>query len=147
MKRLSLWWIGAVTLLMPLGRVGAQDAGRLNQLVSRIESRVEAMTPDDRLPVSRGALFRGNLVDVRRALDELAAAGEPAIPGLVRLLGSRRAHLRANAAYALGEVGGPKTVEPLLGAAKDLVGAVRYHVALALGNTGSAAALDRKSVV
>ncbi|MBI5835518.1 MAG: HEAT repeat domain-containing protein [Armatimonadetes bacterium] len=141
MKRLSLWLIGAVALAMPLGRAVAQDAGRLNQLVSRIEARAEAMTADDKVPVSRGALFRGNLTDARHALEELALAGEPAIPGLTRLLGSRRAHLRANAAYGLGEVGGPKTVEPLVSVARDTNGAVRFHAALALGNTGSAAAL------
>jgi HEAT repeat protein len=140
MARWAQWAMVAV-LGLGVAPARAEDAARIQQLVGRIESRQAAFMADEQVPVSRAALFRGALTDVRRALDELARLSEPAVPALARLLGGAKVHLRANAAYALGVVGGPKTAPSLAGASNDAAAAVRYQVALALGNTCSTAAL------
>lgn len=116
---------------------GAQTAAKAAQLAARIEAREGGFLPDDKVPTSRASLFRGELLDARRALEELATLGADAIPQLTRLLGAKSAHLRANAAFGLGLVGGPRTAAVLVGAAADTSAAVRYQVTLALGNTCS----------
>jgi len=129
------------------GSARADDAARLAQCETRLEARDASCLPDDKVPVSRAALFRAQ-EDARRALDELVGFGKSGIPALVRAAASGHAQMRANAAWGLGQIGGPATVDALVAASGDASPAVRFEVALALGNTASAAglrALDKLS--
>lgn len=137
-------WRALVSGLLGLAMawpVQAQDTAKVQQLVNRIENRAEAFWPDARVSTSRAPLFRGELSDVKGALDELVSLGDAAIPGLLRLLHNRSAQCRANAAYALAAVGGPAIVPPLAFATRDLSAGVRYQAAISLGYSASAGAL------
>lgn len=141
MRRLhyaSALCLGAL-LLVP---AAAQEGARAAQLTTQILGRATEFLPDSEVPPSRVALFRGELADVRAAIEELAALGDESVTSFARLLGSRSAHLRANAAWGLSLVGGPVTVAPLVRAAGDRQASVRYQVANSLGYTFSAAALE-----
>ncbi|MBI2302121.1 MAG: HEAT repeat domain-containing protein [Armatimonadetes bacterium] len=135
---LTAVWLGVSALL---AAPGDESGARVQQLVTQIEGRSRAFRNDLTVPASRAALFRGDLADARAALEQLAALGEPAIAGLVRLLHNRSAQCRANAAYGLSLVGGPRIVAALQDAVVDDNAAVRYQVAVALGYSASPAAL------
>jgi len=140
MKRVGWAMMLAVCLIARGG--WAQDAAAAQRLIDQVLAQQDRLWPDANVLPNRGSLFRGTLEPAREALDELIAIGEPAIGGLSRLLGHRSAHLRANAAWALGRIGGSRTTGPLLAAAGDANAGVLYQVALALGQTGSAQALS-----
>ena len=139
MKRAG-WAMLLGLCLMVHGSV-AQDAAAAQRLIDQILAQQDQLWPDSQVVPSRASLFRGRLAPSRAALDELIEIGQPAIGGLSRLLGHRSAQMRANAAWALGRIGGPKVVGPLLAAAGDSNSGVQYQVTLALGQTGSAQAL------
>lgn len=134
-------WCGLAAALLMSGLATAQDAARMQQLVAQVEARSAAFWPGGRVLPGSAALFRGELADARQALEELIAMGEPAIPALGRLLQHPSAHCRANAAWALARIGGPKTAASLAAAAGDPNPGVRFQVAQALGYTASPAAL------
>ena len=65
------------------------------------------------------------------------------VDGLVRALGSEKdSDAREAAADALGEIGDPKAVEPLIAALKDPDDDVREAAAEALGRIGDPRAVD-----
>ena len=72
----------------------------------------------------------------------LAAMGAPAIPRLVELLASEIDHVRANAAYALGEMGrrAEGAVEALIRLIGDPVESVARHAVSAVGMIGEPSA-------
>lgn len=140
MKRVGWAMMLAVCLLVRGG--AAQDAAAAQRLIDQVLAQQDRFLPDTAVVASSAVLFRGALAPARAAMDELILLGEPAIGGLSRLLGHRSAQLRANAAWALGRIGGPRTVAPLLAATADANAGVQYQVALALGQTGSAQALE-----
>ncbi len=139
MKRVGWAMMLAFCLLARSG--SAQDAAAAQRLVDQVLAQQDRLWPDANVAPSLGSLFRGQLAPARAALEELIAIGEPAVGGLSRLLGHRSAHLRANAAWALGRIGGPRTAGPLLAAVTDPNPGVLYQVALARGQSGSAQAL------
>lgn len=128
----------AVALALP---AAAQDAETAQRLLRQVLSQSSLYWPDGRVPPSRAALFRDQLEPARRTLEQLSELGERAIPALAELLRAPQAHARANAAYGLSRVGGPKTAPVLINAADDRHPGVRYQVTLALGYTSSAQAL------
>ncbi len=132
----------ALWLVMLAGRaVPAQDGAAALRLLEQIRAQEASFWPDQAVAPNKTVLFRGPLQPSRTALEQLAALGEAGIPALAQLLQHPRVHARANAAWALSQIGGPNTLPPLLGASTDAWPAIRYQVALALGFTGSAQAL------
>jgi HEAT repeat protein len=68
---------------------------------------------------------------------------EEAAPALLPLLSDKSAFVRREAAYALGKVGNPSAVNPLLQILqKDKIPEVRSAAAIALGEIGDAGAVD-----
>lgn len=135
------WWAVALSGWLIAGPVAAQDAATAERLLNQILNQAGSFLPDAQVPVSRAALFRGELAGARAALEELASLGEVALGPLGRLARHPRAHARANAAYGLSLVGGPATVAPLQTLAADRNDGVRYQATLALGYTASAQGL------
>jgi HEAT repeat protein len=72
----------------------------------------------------------------------LLELGEPALPGLRRLLDDGDAPTRAIAAELLGLIGGAGGAAPLLAALADASAEVRAKAARALGRVGAAAAAE-----
>ncbi|MCC7494231.1 MAG: HEAT repeat domain-containing protein [Fimbriimonadaceae bacterium] len=138
MRRAWLLWAA----LLAFRGVSAQDSTTAQRLVEQIVSQQAQFWPDAQVTPNKAPLFRGNLQPARDALEQLAALGDPAIPALANLLRHPRAQARANAAAGLSKIGGPATAGPLIGASTDPVAGVRYQVALALGYSGSAQALQ-----
>ena len=65
------------------------------------------------IPALIAGLAHKNAVVRRRARNGLIAAGTPAVDSLMELLGDRKAHVRWEAAKALGSIGDPKAA-PIL---------------------------------
>jgi HEAT repeat protein len=72
----------------------------------------------------------------------LAAIGEAAIDPLISALGAASPHMRAHAAYALGEIADPRAVEALENALGDSDKHVRRSAASALAGVRSPRAVD-----
>ncbi len=123
------------------GPILAQDGATAQRLVEQIAAQGPQLLPDQQVTASRACLFRGPLQPARDALEQLAALGDAGVPALAGLLKHPRAQVRANAAYALGKIGGPATAAPLINASADPNAGVRYLVAQAIGFTSSAQAL------
>jgi HEAT repeat protein len=65
------------------------------------------------------------------------------VTGLIKALGYQKdLHVGAAAAHALGQIGDPRTVEPLIGALKDPNDVLRRHAADALGQIGDPRAVE-----
>lgn len=75
------------------------------------------------------------------AIEELVKIGEPAVPALVKALGDKGWDVKANAAWALGEIGDASTVPALIDALGDEDEEVRLRAAEALGKIGDASAV------
>ena len=81
---------------------------------------------------------RNQVLNINHVAAALAGVGEPAIPTLVEALGAPQEHIRASAAYGLGELGARAhgAVEALVGAVSDDSAAVQFHAMSALGMIG-----------
>jgi murein DD-endopeptidase MepM/ murein hydrolase activator NlpD len=114
---------------------------RLQQLILAavipLTTVTTAAPPDDTARAVQN--FRDNK---DHAHEEVLAAGPSAIPGLARILADRKlpSATRFSAANALGEIGTPAAVKPLLAALNDQDFNVRRCAALALGAIGDPAA-------
>ena len=64
------------------------------------------------------------------------------VKGLIKVLGHRDYHLRASAAFALGETGDARAVEPLIASLKDSASFVCIYAAGALGKIGDARGVE-----
>jgi hypothetical protein len=71
-----------------------------------------------------------------KAADALIEMGEAAVEPLIEALGHRNGHIRANAAWVLGQLKDERSIEPLIKALKDGSSDVRAYAALALGKIG-----------
>ena len=86
-----------------------------------------------------GDYFAHNpVLNVNHVAEALALVGEPAVPALVEALRAPQEHVRASAAYGLGEIGGRAAgaVEALAAVLDDAAPAVRFHAISALGLIG-----------
>lgn len=73
----------------------------------------------------------------QRARETLVAIGEPAVPGLVELLGSPEARLRWEAAKALTETPDPAAIPGLVSLLADDESGIRWLAAVGLINLGN----------
>ena len=78
------------------------------------------------------------VLNVNHVAEALTLIGEPAVPALVDALRAPQEHVRASAAYGLGEMGARAAgaVEALAAALDDAAPAVRFHAISALGIIG-----------
>jgi HEAT repeat protein len=77
------------------------------------------------------------------ATEALAKIGEPAVDPLIQILkDDDDVYVRADAAYALGDIGNPRALEPLIQALKDENWVVRKVASDALGKIGDIGARD-----
>ena len=78
------------------------------------------------------------VLNINHVAEALAGVGEPAIPALVEALSAPQEHVRASAAYGLGEMGGRArgAVDALIATLNDAAAAVRFHAIAALGMIG-----------
>ena len=85
---------------------------------------------------------RNQVLNVNHAADALATIGAPAVAPLVDALADSAEHVRASAAYGLGEMGAVAgaAVGALTGAVRDDTAPVRFHAISALGMIGRPAA-------
>ena len=86
-----------------------------------------------------GDYFAHNeVLNVNHVADALAVIGEPALAALVEALADPQEHVRASAAYGLGEMGALArgAVDALAGVVRDDTAAVRFHAISALGMIG-----------
>lgn len=116
-----------VTAAYALGGIGAASIG---PLLDALDGKQEAeFFADD------PTIHNSNLAHA------LAVVGAPAVPRLIEALSSTAEHVRANAAYALGEIGLPaaEAVPHLITAISDPVVAVARHAVSALGMIGEPA--------
>ena len=74
--------------------------------------------------------------------DDLAKLGPSAVPELIRALRDSDREVRAFAAWALGELGDARGVEPLIAALNDESKVVRSFAAGALGELGDVRAVE-----
>jgi len=77
--------------------------------------------------------------EARKALVRI---GEPALAALAEALREGGRRTRRQAAWALWEIGGPRVVDPLIGALEDEAGEVRSLAARALGKLGAGRAAE-----
>lgn len=112
---------------------------RLNALYA-LGAAGAAAVPHLRPLLAEGADYfaRNPVLNVNHAAEALALAGEPAVPALVEALRAEQEHVRASAAYGLGELGARAAgaVPALVAALDDAAPAVRFHVISALGLIG-----------
>jgi HEAT repeat protein len=69
----------------------------------------------------------------RQPVDVLASVGKPAVKSLVAGLKGRDPFVRRQSAQALGEIGDPRAVEPLIDLLSDPDALIRRHAVKALG--------------
>ena len=84
---------------------------------------------------------RNEVLNVNHVADALAVIGEPALPALIEALADPQEHVRASAAYGLGEMGpvARQAVDALTRVVRDDTAAVRFHAISALGMIGEPA--------
>ncbi len=127
-----------------LGEIG--DARAVEPLIKALKDEPDFWrTPIDSL-VRIGAPAVGPLIDALqdgRHFAELALLriGAAAVGPLIDALKNQDHDRRADAAWILGRIGGPKAVGPLVGALEDRNARVRAEAAMALGNMGNAMAV------
>jgi HEAT repeat protein len=83
---------------------------------------------------------RGGVQQAALALGQLGPAARAAVPALGRALLHQYVYVRANAAEALGRIGGSEVVPLLVFAMRDPDAMVRYDAAESLGKLGAEAA-------
>ncbi|MHC4931149.1 MAG: HEAT repeat domain-containing protein [Planctomycetota bacterium] len=111
----------------PAMRIGAAKV--LKSFGGQASTEMKALTPH----------LKDNEAEVRDAVaDTIGTFGAPAIPGLMRLVGSRKPEPRYAAARALARIGA-QSVPPLRRALKAKSGAMRAGAARALGGIGPGA--------
>jgi hypothetical protein len=76
-----------------------------------------------------------------KAAERLIDMGEAAVDALIAALKDRDGHIRADAAWVLGQIGDKRAVEPLIEAVRDGSAKVRSYAALALGKLGDKRAI------
>ena len=81
------------------------------------------------------------VLNVNHIADALAVIGEPAVAALIDALADPQEHVRASAAYGLGEMGpvARRAVQELAKVVRDDTAAVRFHAISALGMIGEPA--------
>ena len=82
---------------------------------------------------------RNQVLNINHVADALATIGVPAVAPLVEALGDPAEHVRASAAYGLGEMGAAAAgaVDALIRAVREDTAAVRFHAISALGMIGT----------
>ncbi|MCY4481505.1 MAG: HEAT repeat domain-containing protein [Spirochaetaceae bacterium] len=85
---------------------------------------------------------RNEVLNINHVADALATMGAPAVAPLVDALADPAEHVRASAAYGLGEMGpaAAGAVDALTRAVRDDTAPVRFHAICALGMIGTPAA-------
>lgn len=119
----------------------SESDNEVPRLIARLgytESRHRTEWDDSRAGSSDGKETRDY------AVSALVRIGQPAVPLLIGALGAESSLVRENAARALGGIGDPRAVEPLVGA---MVGAladdgVAYRAAEAVGRIGDPRAVE-----
>ena len=83
-------------------------------------------------------LRKGRRIDrmYYEVVPDLAKLGPSAVPHLIRALDDEDLDVQRTAAWALGELGDDRALEPLIAALKDENGRVRSSAAFALGKLG-----------
>ena len=136
---------GAATAL---ARIGAPAVRPLTEILCR-DDREMCQSAASILgqigdPAAVPALLNAVLTsdrDVRQAVAEaLVAIGAPAVEPLIRDLCNPYSHSRPTMAWALGQIGDPRAVEPLIAGLSDMT--VHEAAVRALGIIGDARAVD-----
>jgi HEAT repeat protein len=85
---------------------------------------------------------RNQVLNINHVADALATIGAPAVAPLVEALADPAEHVRASAAYGLGEMGAVASgaVDALIAAVRDDTAPVQFHAISALGMIGEPAA-------